>query len=89
MFSESVSSVLSPVGKDLDKNVVSVIPESIDDEAAEKAAFLASFTLEEEKKILRKIDYRFLVLIGLMYMIKQVRSIFIDICHPELTELQD
>jgi hypothetical protein len=82
MSSESVSSVLSPVGKDLDKNVVSIVPESIiDEEAAEKAAFLASFTLEEEKNILRKIDYRFLVLIGLMYMIKQVRPIFINIRH--------
>jgi hypothetical protein len=66
MSSESVPSVLSPTGKDIDKNVVSVIPDSIDEEAAEKAAFLASFTLEEEKKILRKIDYRFLVLIWLM-----------------------
>jgi hypothetical protein len=90
MSSESVSSVLSPTGKDNDKNVVSIVPESIiDEEATEKAAFLASFILEEEKKILRKIDYRFLVLIGLMYMIKQVRSTFTDMRHPELTELQD
>jgi hypothetical protein len=58
MSSECVSSGLSPTGKDIDKNVVSV------EEAAEKAAFLASFTLEEEKKFLRKIDYRFLVSLG-------------------------
>jgi hypothetical protein len=87
MSSESVPSVLSHTGKNIDKNVVSVIPDSIDEEAAEKAAFLASFTLEEEKKILRKIDYRFLVLIRLMYIIKQVRPIFIDNRHLELTEL--
>jgi hypothetical protein len=47
MSSESVSSVLTPTGKDIDKNVASVIPDLIDEEAAEKAAFLASFTLEE------------------------------------------
>jgi hypothetical protein len=39
-----------------------------------KAAFLATFTPEEEKMIMRKVDRRFLLLIGLMYMIKTVRK---------------
>lgn len=35
---------------------------------AERAAFLATFSLEEERRILRKIDYRFLLLLGIMHM---------------------
>lgn len=34
----------------------------------ERTAFLSTFSLEEEKKILRKIDYHFLLLLGLMHM---------------------
>ncbi|KAH8881405.1 retrograde regulation protein 2 [Thozetella sp. PMI_491] len=34
--------------------------------------FLATFTPEEEKKIMRKIDYRLLLLCGIIYMIKQI-----------------
>lgn len=64
---------LAPVNKETGTQVIAELSDS-DDEAAEKAAFLASFSLEEEKKILRKIDYRFLLLIGLMYMIKQARD---------------
>lgn len=44
------------------------------DDPAAKAAFLATFTPEEEKRIMRKVDRRFLLLIGLMYMVKTVRS---------------
>lgn len=43
------------------------------DDPEAKAAFLATFTPEEEKAIMRKVDKRFFILIGLMYMIKQVR----------------
>ncbi|KAL1981031.1 hypothetical protein VTN96DRAFT_3140 [Rasamsonia emersonii] len=42
------------------------------DDPAAKAAFLATFTPEEEKRIMRKVDRRFLLLIGLMYMVKTV-----------------
>ncbi|KAI9829510.1 MAG: hypothetical protein M1819_006330 [Sarea resinae] len=38
----------------------------------DRAAFLSSFSPEEEKHIMRKVDYRFLVLIGLMYLIKTI-----------------
>ncbi|KAL2391737.1 hypothetical protein ABEF93_000420 [Exophiala dermatitidis] len=37
-----------------------------------RTAFLATFSLEEEKKIQRKIDYHFLLLLGLMHMIKSM-----------------
>ncbi len=73
MSSQGASPDLAPIIKDVGIHVVSEHADS-DDEAGEKAAFLASFSLEEEKKILRKIDHRFLILIGLMYMIKQVRD---------------
>lgn len=43
------------------------------DNQVAKSNFLSQFTPEEEKRIKRKIDRRFLLLIGLMYMIKTVR----------------
>lgn len=36
--------------------------------------FLATFTAEEEKAIMRKVDNRFLILIGFMFMSKNVRA---------------
>ncbi|EOO01168.1 putative vitamin h protein [Phaeoacremonium minimum UCRPA7] len=44
------------------------------DDPEARAAFLSTFTAEEEKSIMRKVELRFSVLIGLMYMIKQVRQ---------------
>jgi hypothetical protein len=38
----------------------------------DKEAFLSSFTAEEDRRIMRKVDKRFLLLIGLMYMLKNV-----------------
>ncbi|CAI7585348.1 unnamed protein product [Penicillium glandicola] len=38
----------------------------------DREEFLATFSLEEEKKIRRKVDKRFFLLIGLMYMVKQI-----------------
>lgn len=53
-------------------------PESKEDVSDDyRASFLATFTHEEEKRIMRKVDYRILVLFGLIYMVKQVRLIFI------------
>lgn len=37
-----------------------------------KKAFLASFSSAEDKEIMRKVDRRFLVLIGLIYVLKNV-----------------
>lgn len=39
----------------------------------ERSVFLSSFTHEEEKRVIRKVDQRFLLLIGIMYLIKTVR----------------
>lgn len=39
---------------------------------AERVAFLSSFTPEEDRAIRRKVDWRFLWLIGCMYIIKNV-----------------
>ena len=39
-----------------------------------RAAFLSTFTPEEEKNIMRKIDRRLLILAGIIYMVKQVRK---------------
>jgi hypothetical protein len=51
-----------------------VTPDSLvdSDAAADRIAFLASFSPEEDKAIRRKVDWRFLWLIGLMYIIKNV-----------------
>lgn len=45
-------------------------PHSTEEER--RRALLQSFTAEDDKRIRRKIDRRFLVLIGMMYLIKQV-----------------
>lgn len=42
------------------------------DDPDAKATFLTTFTADEAKVILRKMDRKFLVVIGLMYMIRQV-----------------
>jgi hypothetical protein len=44
--------------------------------AAYRAEFLSTFTSKEEAKIIRKVDYRILVLFGLIYTCKQVCSMF-------------
>lgn len=42
------------------------------EDATDRAAFLASFTAEEDRTIMGKVDRRFLWLIGMMYIIKNV-----------------
>lgn len=44
------------------------------DDPEARIAFLETFTAGEEKSIMRKVDYRFCVLIGIMYMIKAVSN---------------
>jgi hypothetical protein len=43
--------------------------DAVDDD---RVAFLDTFTPQEEKRIMRKIDYRILVTIGVIYLVKQV-----------------
>ena len=40
--------------------------------SSHKQAFLATFTPEEHKSIMEKVDRRFLLLIGILYMTKNV-----------------
>lgn len=42
------------------------------DDPEAKAAFLSTFTADEEKRIMSKVNKIFFVLTGLMYLIKQV-----------------
>jgi hypothetical protein len=44
-----------------------------------RAAFLATFSAEEEKKIMRKVDIRFCLLIGVMFMVKNVGLLCLSI----------
>lgn len=44
------------------------------DDPQAKAAFLATFMADEEKRIMRKVDMRFVFLAGVMYLIKQVST---------------
>ena len=46
-------------------------PQTIE-EAGGKANFLATFTPQDDKAIMRKVDRRFLLLIGILYMTKNV-----------------
>lgn len=48
-----------------------------DAEAKRRATFLATFSAKEDKEIRRKVDWRFLWLIGMLYLIKNVRPV-----HP-------
>ena len=50
-------------------------PQSIE-EAGSKAAFLATFTPQDDKDVMRKVDRRFLLLIGILYMTKNVSAPF-------------
>lgn len=47
-----------------------------------RAAFLATFTAEEEKAIMGKVDRRFLLLIGIMFMVKNVNSDPLPLFRP-------
>ncbi|EPE08706.1 pantothenate transporter [Ophiostoma piceae UAMH 11346] len=52
--------------------VVDTPSDGASSQGIDRAAFLASFTADEQTKVMRKIDYRLLVLAGLIYMVKQI-----------------
>jgi len=56
----------SAAHSDTSKSIHSVSPEE------DRKAFLASYSAEEDKEIRRKVDRRFLWLIGLIYILKNV-----------------
>lgn len=45
--------------------------DNLRDDPEAKAAFLATFSAAEEKKIMRKVDKAFILLTGIMFLIKQ------------------
>lgn len=45
-----------------------------DGSAENREAFLASFTAEENHRIMRKVDRKFLLIIGMMYILKNVSA---------------
>jgi hypothetical protein len=45
-----------------------------DGSSASREAFLASFSAEENHRIMRKVDRKFLFIIGMMYILKNVSS---------------
>ncbi|CAH0051656.1 unnamed protein product [Clonostachys solani] len=56
-------------------DVAVTAPDSADNErhkAEYRTEFLSSFTIEEEQKIMRKVDLHIVVLVGLIYSIKQI-----------------
>lgn len=58
-------------------DVISTDAQATSDHASEgsnsREAFLSSFTQADNKRIMRKVDRRFLLIIGMMYLIKNVR----------------
>jgi hypothetical protein len=50
------------------------LPTLGDGSPASREAFLASFTADENHRIMRKVDRKFLLIIGMMYILKNVRS---------------
>lgn len=65
------ANIFQPDSKIADPIVVK-IREHTDAVSDEKVAFLDTFSPEEEKRIMRKVDFRILPLIGLMMLVKQV-----------------
>lgn len=47
-------------------------PEAVITPKSEKAQFLSQFTAEDDRRIMRKVDRRVLLLMGIMYLLKQI-----------------
>jgi hypothetical protein len=47
----------------------------LEDGHGNREAFLASFSADENHRIMRKVDRKFLFIIGMMYILKNVRGI--------------
>lgn len=59
-----------PVTDDLSSSSAG-LPQNVND-AGSREAFLASFTPQDDKSIMRKVDRRFLLLIGILYLTKNI-----------------
>ena len=62
----------STTGDVVDSKEDVIIQEAASETSQSREEFLATFTPEEEKAIMRKVDKRFLFLIGMMLVIKNV-----------------
>lgn len=60
------------ISKDASAGVSRNAERDLRDDPEAKSRFLATFSAEEGAVIMKKVNRRFFVLIGLMYMIKQV-----------------
>lgn len=69
---DDVKNVSHTIGSPLE-SPISTNPETIAD-AGSREAFLASFTPEEDNSIMKKVDRRFLLLIGVLYLSKTVST---------------
>lgn len=81
--SDSINSITRDHGTDVkDLSDAPIIVENLkvrehtDAVSDEKVAFLDTFTPEEEKRIMRKVDWKILPLIGLMMLVKSVSILF-------------
>jgi hypothetical protein len=83
---KSTADSTSSSAEDVEQQQVSA-PSKSDNEAyateaaitLDRTAFLDTFTPAEQKKIIRKVDYRILLIVGLIYLVKQVRTILYQI----------
>lgn len=72
MATETLAKELEIEGRKNDIDIKTPETSSEISQTRNRAEFLSSFTQEENKAIMRKVDRRFLILIGLMYVIKNV-----------------
>lgn len=90
---------ISPLSSDDDaatpaRNVPSIngdaesgLKPNLREDADGRQAFLSTFTATDSKKIMSKVDRRFFIMIGLMFMIKNVRDVpLADQSHPFLKQ---
>lgn len=71
--SEYETAAAGAVKAGVEPNLTEVHPNAEDESShKDRAAFLSTFNPEEEKAIMRKVDYRLLALFGVIYMVKQV-----------------
>ena len=68
---------------------VETTPDNASESSNSKTTFLESFSQAENKRIMRKVDRRFLVITGMMYLIKQVTTLFSYVAAILLTRLAD
>lgn len=72
MASPGLQNQPEPLGKEI-KDVSSVeLSSPVDDYESYRRGVLSRFTAEDDKRIMRKVDWHFLPLMALMYIVKQI-----------------